>query len=149
MSDGTGRIALAMSATDTMSVEQTEALLRDFARRCALSVAHLWEMPDYVRQYLETGDESMRLAAASVTWWTADSAAERDATRSAAVAAMECAWSAAEFAAQAAAWECVRGYSPRGVCEEDAWSAAFHDAWNAILRKFGEMALEKLQRDFR
>ena len=35
-------------------------MLRSFARQYALSVAHLWEMPDIVRRYLESGDESIR-----------------------------------------------------------------------------------------
>ena len=39
------------------------AMLRSFARKCALDVAHLWDMPDVVRQYLETGDETLWAAA--------------------------------------------------------------------------------------
>jgi len=35
-------------------------LLREFARWCALEVIHLWEAPDVVKRYLETGDESLR-----------------------------------------------------------------------------------------
>jgi hypothetical protein len=38
-------------------------VLREFARRCALDVAHLWDMPAIVRQYLETGNESWRQSA--------------------------------------------------------------------------------------
>ncbi len=37
--------------------------LREFARLCALDVIHLWDAPAVVRQYLETGDESIRAAA--------------------------------------------------------------------------------------
>jgi len=40
-----------------------EETLRLFARQCALDVAHLWDMPAIVRQYLETGDENIRAAA--------------------------------------------------------------------------------------
>src|ERR1044072_735627 len=40
-------------------------MLRRFARERALSVIHLWDAPDVVRKYLETGDEEIRLAAAS------------------------------------------------------------------------------------
>ena len=39
------------------------AILRDFARKCALDVIHLWDAPDVVRRFLETGDESLRDAA--------------------------------------------------------------------------------------
>ena len=43
----------------------TEQNLRKWACRCALSVAGLWDMPDVVRRYLETQDESLRAAAAA------------------------------------------------------------------------------------
>ena len=65
-----------------------DALLRKFARRQALSVAHLWEMPAVVKQYLETGDEALRDAAKG-----AAEAAAGDAARAAVWAA---AWTAAE-----------------------------------------------------
>ena len=42
-------------------------LCRAFARECALSVAHLWDMPAIVREYLETGDESKRAEAHAVS----------------------------------------------------------------------------------
>lgn len=40
-----------------------EDLLRDFARKVALDVADLWDIPDGVRKYLETGNENFRVAA--------------------------------------------------------------------------------------
>lgn len=43
-------------------IDATETL-RGFSRWCALEVAHLWDMPPIVRQYLETGDETIRDAA--------------------------------------------------------------------------------------
>ena len=67
------------------------SMLREFARVQALSVAHLWQMPDIVRQYLETDDESLRDAAGAAAWDATRDAA-RDATRDAAWAA---AWAAA------------------------------------------------------
>jgi hypothetical protein len=39
------------------------ALLRCFARKQALSVIHLWDAPEVVREYLETGNEELRDAA--------------------------------------------------------------------------------------
>ena len=39
------------------------SLLREFARWCASQVIHLWDAPDVVKRYLETGDESLRAAA--------------------------------------------------------------------------------------
>jgi hypothetical protein len=67
-----------------------QGLLRRFACEQALSVAHLWDMPDLVRQYLTTQDESIRAAA-----WAAARAAG---------AAWDAAWAAARDAARAAAW---------------------------------------------
>jgi hypothetical protein len=72
------------------TAEEGEKILRSFARWCALQVIHLWDAPDVVRQYLETGDESSRAAAR---------AAAGDA---AGAAAMDAAWAAAMDAAWAA-----------------------------------------------
>ena len=57
-------------------------LLRQFARKQALSVIHLWDAPDVVKEYLETGKEELR-AAAKTAAWAATRAATRDATRDA------------------------------------------------------------------
>ena len=76
------------------------AVMRAFARRCALDVAHLWDMPQIVRSYLETGEESIRDAATAAAWdaaWDAATDAARDA-----------AWDAATDAATAAATAAAR-----------------------------------------
>ncbi len=71
------RIVARIDATD---------LCRAFARSCALDVISLWDAPEVVRQYLETGDESIMAAASdaaravSAAAWAA-SAAARDAAR--------------------------------------------------------------------
>lgn len=52
-----GRRRMVLSRIDATQ------LLRRFAADQALSAAHLWDMPDVVRQYLETLDESIRDAA--------------------------------------------------------------------------------------
>ena len=70
-------------------IADAEETLRSFARWSALQTIHLWDAPDVVRRYLESGDESLRAAA-----W----AAARDAARDAA-------WDAARDAARAAAWD--------------------------------------------
>ena len=86
-----------------------EHLLRRFAADQALAVAHLWDTPDVVREYLTTLDDSLRDAA-----WAAALAAARDAAWSAARvaawaaawgAAWDAAWAAARAAARAAAWD--------------------------------------------
>lgn len=80
------RTVIAMLDADT-----TERILREWARWCALQVIHLWDAPAVVRQYLETGDESLRAAAWAAAWDAA-----RDAARAAA-------WDAARAAARDAA----------------------------------------------
>lgn len=86
---------VARTRTILWRIDATE-VLREFARRCAIDVAHLWDMPPIVRQYLETGDESIRVAA---------EAAARAATEAAArAAARDAAWAAAWAAAWDAAW---------------------------------------------
>jgi len=88
-------------------IDATETL-RLFARKQAMSVAHLWDMPDVVRQYLETGNEKLRAAARSAVWDAAWTAA-RDAARSAVwTAARDAVWDAARDAAWTAAWTAAR-----------------------------------------
>jgi hypothetical protein len=77
-------------------------LLYAFACDQALSVAHLWEAPDVVKEYLTTRNPSLRAAA-------------RDA---ACVAACVAAWNAARDAA----WDAARAA---------AWDAACVAAWDA------------------
>jgi hypothetical protein len=69
-----------------------EAVLRAFARWCALQVIDKWGAPDVVVEFLRTGDEKLRDAA-----WSA----ARDAAWSAAWSAD---WSAAWSAARSADW---------------------------------------------
>ena len=76
-------------------------LCRYFAAQAALSVAHLWDAPDVVLDFLMTGDESLRVAAG---------VAARDAARDAAWhAARDAAWDAARVAAWDAARDAARG----------------------------------------
>ena len=85
-----------------------EPLMREYARWCALQVIELWDAPEMVRQYLTTGDESLRAAARAAAWdaaWAAAGAAAGDAARAAAWAA---AWAAAGDAARAAAGDAQR-----------------------------------------
>jgi hypothetical protein len=90
-------------------IDATE-LLWKASRQFALSVIHLWDAPAIVREFLETGDETKRVAA-----WDAARAAAWDAAWATAEAA---AWAAARVAARAAAWDA-------------AWVAAWNTAWNA------------------
>ena len=79
-------------------------VLGAFARRCALDVIDKWDAPAVVREYLKTGDESLRAAASDAAWAAARYAA-RDAAR---YAAWDAAWAAASDAARYAARDAAR-----------------------------------------
>lgn len=108
-----------------------EPILRAMARKSALSVIHLWNAPDVVRQYLETGREDLRDAARDVAWaaavaaaraagrdvaWDTSWAAARD-------AAMAATLTAASAAAADAAWAAARA-AARSAARDVAWDAA-------------------------
>jgi len=99
---------VAMERTILWRIDATE-ILGAFARRVALDVAHFWDAPEVVLEYLKTGDESLRDAARSAA---AAAAADWSAAWSAADAA-DAAWSAARSAAWSAA-----------DAADAAWSAA-------------------------
>ena len=110
-------------------------VLRLFARQCALDVAHRWAMPATVRAYLETGDESKRIAAESAAQSAAWSAAQSAAcaAQSAACATWSAAQSAAQSTAQSAAWSAARSAAQsaaRSAAWSAAWSAAQSTAWS-------------------
>lgn len=90
-------------------------VLRTHARWCASQVLHLWDepVPDVVREYLETGNESIREEAEEAAWNCA-AYALGDAARNAVRTAARAAWSFAALSAKAA------GYYAR----EAVWSAA-------------------------
>ncbi len=75
----------------TLDEATTDRVLREFARWCARQVLHLWDAPDVVVRYLETGDESLRAAS-----WAASGDASRGASRAAS-------WAAARDASRGAA----------------------------------------------
>jgi len=84
------------------AVDGHDTEIRKLACDFALSVAHLWDMPDVARQYLETQDEEIRAAA-----WAAIDASWVPAARAAAWAAGAASWVPAAWAAgaaRAAAW---------------------------------------------
>jgi hypothetical protein len=78
----TGNDKLVASRRRIIKRIDAEPLMREFARWCALQVVELWDAPEVVRQYLTTGDESLRDAA-----WDAAGAAARAAAGAAARAA--------------------------------------------------------------
>ena len=95
-----------------------EHLMRRFATDQALSVAHLWDMPEVVKEYLTTLDGSKQAAAADAAWAAAWAAA------GAALAVDEAAASAAAWASNVAPlWD-----MPEVVA---VWAAARAAAWAA------------------
>jgi hypothetical protein len=145
-SAATERTVLAM-----LTPQETDKLLRDFARWCALQVVHLWGAPDVVRQYLETGDESLRDAAKVAAW-----AAARDAAwASARDAARDAAWSSTRDAARDAAWSSTRDAAraaTRAVAEDSAKVASATRAttrtaaWDAAVTRAIWTHAEELER---
>jgi hypothetical protein len=107
------------------------AVLREFARKCALDVAHLWDMSAVVREYLETGREDLRDAAGAAAWAAAWAAAEAAARAAARAAAGDGA--AACDAARAAAWDGAAAWAAaeaaaRAAARAAAWAAAWDGA---------------------
>ena len=111
-----------------------EDFLRLFARQCALDVIHLWNAPDVVRRYLETGDDSLRAAARNAA---AAVSAAAWAARAAADAAWDAAWDATRAAAWAAAWDAA------WAAERDAVRAVEMDAQNDRLEALAFEAHQK------
>ena len=102
-----------------LTQDETDAVLRTFARRVAMDVLPLWpDAPDVVRRYLETGDEGIRAAA----WSAAGAAAWSDARAAAWSAAGAAAWSDARAAARVAAWSAA--WSAARAAARAAWAAA-------------------------
>jgi len=108
-------------------IENADDILREFARKVALSVIDLWDAPDVVRKYLETGDEKLRNAAR---------AAARDAD-----------WAAARNAAMAVVWATSRN-DAREDARAAAWAAARSAAmavvWDDAISEFNALLEQML-----
>ena len=109
-----------------------EQVLREFARKCALDVVHLWDAPQVVVDYLSTGNEE----GLRDTAWAANSAAARDATLAAARAARAARVAASVTrGAASVAWAAARAArdATRDAAWAAAWAAARGAAWAATL----------------
>ena len=95
-----------------------EELLREFARKCALDVIHLWDAPQIVIDFLQTGDPKLQAAARA--------AAEAAAWDAAWAAAGDAAWAAAEAAGAAAgnAWAAWAAGAAAGAAARAAGAAS-------------------------
>ena len=103
--------------------------LRRFALDCALSVVDLWDAPLVVRQYLISGDETLRVAAWDAAWAAAKAAARAAARAPAWAAAKDGAKDAANAAARAAA--CAAACAAARAAARAAANAAAKAAANA------------------
>ena len=105
-----------------------------FARMQALSVIHLWDAPDVVLDYLMTGDEAIRAAAAWDAARATASAAAWDAAGAATASAA--AWYAASAHAWEAAWDAAGAatawYAARDAARKD-WHALVVEAFDLPL----------------
>lgn len=113
---------LASSERIIMATIDAEALLRSFARQCALDVIHLWDAPGIVWQYLETGDEGLRAVARAVAWDAAQNEAGAAAWAATHSTAQTAARETEQHAAQAAV-QAVERYAERYVERYAAWAA--------------------------
>ena len=114
---------LVASERTVLWTVDADAVLRSFARRCALDVIHLWDAPEVVIRYLRTGDESIRSAAGDAAWDAAWDAAGDAAGDAAWDATGNAAWDAAWDAAWAAAWDAA-GDATGDAAWDAAWDAA-------------------------
>jgi hypothetical protein len=131
----TGYDKIAGTERTYLRTMRVDAVLRAYARWCALQAVHLWDCPDVVREWLETGREDLRDDALAAAWSSA-----RDAARSAA-------WSASRAAARGdtagfAAWDAARSaaWSAAQSAGSAAWDAA-EDAQNAQLDRMLRQAM--------
>ena len=140
---------VASERTALWAIDATE-VLRSFARWCALEVVHLWNAPEVVRKYLETGREELQVATWSTTWstawsteWNASGSAEWNASGSAAKAAAMAAWAAR--GAGAAIWA-ARG---AGAATWGARGAAKDAAKNKQNIKLEEMLMAQWEEEWK
>jgi hypothetical protein len=144
----TGEDKLCASERTVIAMADATGTLRAFARACALDVIDNWNAPAVVREYLETGNEDLRIvawSAASAAESAARSVASESAARSAAgaAAAAEASESAAWSAARSVAWLAAES-AARSVAES-AESAARSVAESKQNKQFEAMLFDLLQ----
>ncbi len=137
------------------SIDATH-LLKRFAADLALGVSHLWDMPEVVRDYLTTLDESKRgaafsyarasaeAAARSTSWASAEAAAEVAADTAARASAGATSWYTADVAAWATAEAAARATAWTGAkaAARDSYRGA---AWDAAMQEFDRRVYEAFE----
>lgn len=114
-------------------IDATE-LLWKASREYAKSVLHLWDAPQVVKDFLDTGDESLMAAAraaaraaASADAWAAAMAAARD-------AGWDAGWDAAWDAARDSAWAAARaaGWAAARAAQRDLFAKLVEEAFGHV-----------------
>ena len=133
---GSPVVKVAARRRKIVATIDAEPLLREFARKCALSVIHLWNAPEVVKQYLTTGDKSLRDAAGSAARNAARNAGNAgDAAWAAMRADADTAADAAREAAAWTAWVAAQAAREAAVREQRQLFAEMVDAAFAKERK--------------
>jgi hypothetical protein len=136
-------IGLDQALLCLQTIQGHDAAIRKLACDFALSVAHLWSMPDITRQYLETQDEIIKAAALdagaeATARYTRDSALDAawaaEAAAEAAAGYTWDAWVAIGYAAETAAWSAAEA-AAKAAAETAAGDAAGYAAWSAERHK--------------
>ncbi len=131
-----------------------EEVLRAFARAVALDVADKWDMPREVRKYLETGNESLRIAARGAAREASrmhvrsdepEAAAAGEAARAAAArthparaTGLAAAWAAARAKGGANAWAEYDELLSRMIEEARAATPEEDDEWGEFDAEFDD-----------
>lgn len=105
------------------SIDATE-ILREFTRKCALDVIHLWDAPEVVKKYLETGDELLQEEAYAAADATRVASYAADATRASSFASYAAdAADAAAYATRAASY--AASYAAYTAADTASYAAAY------------------------
>ncbi len=101
-----------------------DIVLRQWTQWCALQVVDLWNAPNIVKKYLETGNEELQNVAWDAAWAAAGTAVCDTAWTIASAAACDAAWAIASSAAVTAALSMVTTKNPaasaRTIMDNDA-----------------------------
>ena len=130
-----GADKVVAEARECLWMADATETLHHFAVLQALSVAHLWDMPDYVRTYLmRGGDKDMQLAARNAAW------AFRDAVWSKCRPTRTAPWSAARAAGCAIDFTLDAPLAAYAVATEAKWLACREFKQRAAESQFERLA---------
>ena len=123
-----------------LSTVNAESLFYEFSRWCALQVIHLWEAPQIVIDYLNTGDESIKDEARDEAWdktWAAARAAAEAAT-------LSVSWNVARASARAAVKAEAEAAASHTTWDK-TWDGAWSERWSLARKKQRDKFLEMVE----